>query len=255
MNHDELLSMKKTFFKHPFKSAITALLVVGLAGCQSTPPPPPSDEQVIAFADQIEAAAIKDITIMNRCAELGGAIGAYSSAARESWHFANHRLLQQAEQLLSLQRSFTRSLEGQSFSLEAIARAHKLAAESQQQLNLAGRSPSGQKTVCRRELERIEVSDYSALAPSLELADLQSRTQAVTSSEATVADILTRWPHWPKPGRSYIGIFEQAKSQCAAQSRIITLKNKWPHEQYAVYCDTQPIELFTCEWNNCIPAD
>lgn len=247
--------MNKIAFKASLKSTAAALLAVGLAACQSTELPPPSDEQVIDFAYRIEAAAINDMTIMNRCAELGGAIGAYSSAARESWHFTNHRLLQQAEQLLSLQRSFTRSLEGQSFSLEAIARAHKLAAKSQQRLNLAGRSPSGQKAVCRRELNRIEVSDYTALPHSFESSHLQSRAHAISSPETTVADILTRWPQWPKPGRSYIGLFEQAKSQCAAQSRIITLKNQWPHEQYAVYCDMQPTALFTCQWNNCTPAD
>ncbi|WP_157471669.1 hypothetical protein [Gilvimarinus agarilyticus] len=236
--------MKTTFLP-------AVLLALGLTACQTTEVIPPSDAEVEQLAHDIEAAAVTDMTVINRCSALGGPTGSYASAARETWQFNNENLVIDAERLLNSQRKDQVVIDAMPYSLIAIARVHDLSVSAHERLNLAGRSPNGQKTVCERELSRLETQSY---ATEFDLATLQAlgeKAESAPASETSAADILTRWAHWPKPGRSYISLSESAKTQCPQQSRIITLENNWPTERYAVYCDDTPQDLIQCEWGSC----
>jgi len=249
----------KTFFRVPMQYylswpkalAVPLALMLGLSACQTAEPPPPSMAQINQLALDVEAAAVADMTIMNHCSALGGPSGSYADAARESWQFANQALLADAERLLNDNRIDHVTIDAMPYSLAAIARVHDLSVKADEQLNLGGRSPNGQKNVCERELTRIETETYSSLSDLATRVALGEQAQSLVEQETGVADILTRWARWPKPGRSYISLAESAKAQCTAQSRIITLDNNWPNERYAVYCGTEAVGLYQCEWGTC----
>ncbi|WP_339897983.1 hypothetical protein [uncultured Gilvimarinus sp.] len=230
------------------------LLVLGLTACQTTEVIPPTDAEVKQLAHDIEAAAVADMIVMNRCGALGGPTGAYASAARETWQFNNQNLIIDAERLLNSQRNDQIIIDAMPYSLAAIARVHDLSLSADERLNLAGRSPNGQKTVCERELSQLETQSYAAQFDLATLQALGERAESAPDSETSAADILTRWTHWPKPGRSYISLTESAKAQCPQQSRIITLENNWPTERYAVYCAGTPQNLVQCDWGACEAA-
>jgi hypothetical protein len=239
------------YLSWPKALTVPLAFMLGLSACQTSAPPPPSAAQINQLALDVEAAAVADMTIMNHCSALGGPSGSYADAARESWQFANQELLTDAERLLNDSRVNHVTIDAMPYSLAAIARVHDLSVEAGEQLNLAGRSPNGQKNVCQRELTRIETETYSSLSDLPTRMALSEQAQSLTELETGVADILTRWARWPKPGRSYITLAESAKAQCTTQSRIITLDNNWPNERYAVYCGTEPVGLYECEWGTC----
>jgi|GEM_PF-1682321 len=236
----------------PVKTLVVSLLLTfALSACQSTEPPSPSAAQLQKMAQDIEAAAVNDVVIMNSCSSLGGTIGSYAEAARETWQFSNRQLLADAERLLNDNRHEQVSIDTERYSLMAIDRVHDLSRLAAENLNLAGRSPDGQKSICQRQLSRIETETYSALSDVYTAKALTQQAAELDEFETGVADILTRWPQWPQPGRSYISLAETGKAQCGAQSRIITLDNNWPNERYALYCGTDPVDLYQCEWGTC----
>ncbi|WP_049721693.1 hypothetical protein [Gilvimarinus polysaccharolyticus] len=236
----------------PLKTLLSPLvLALGLSACQTTELPPPTNAAISQFATDIQAAAVTDVTIMNHCSALGGPTGSYAEAVRESWQFSNQELLAAAERWLNSTRADQVTINALPYSLTAIADVHDLSISANESLNLAGRNPNGQKYVCNRELMRIETDTYAELSDPRTSSALSQQAESLAELETGVADILTRWAHWPKPGRSYISLVESVRAQCPTQSRIITLENNWPHERYAQYCDAVPVGLHQCEWGAC----
>ncbi len=52
-------------------------------------------------------------------------------------------------------------------------------------------------------------------------------------------------------GRSFYKLEQQLISQGCSNTRILTLKNEWPKELYAAFCDMTG-EVMSCTWGNCL---
>lgn len=232
--------------------AFALLLSLALGACQTqNEAPPPSESQIHNLALEVQRQAISDLALFKACASLGGPLGDYANTARETWTFSNQRLVEAADRHIQAGNDDWVNWRGESYSLSSLALVKDIQQSKYEQLNLSQRGPSGQKSVCRRELEIAETRIFADLASPPVGQALIVQAKSKTNETVSITRLSDVFNRWPEPGRSFFALNKQADPTCSANSRIMPFVNHWPEEVYAHYCNGQPISLIQCQWGKC----
>ncbi|MCP8898395.1 hypothetical protein [Gilvimarinus xylanilyticus] len=228
------------------------ILSITLGACQNqTETPPPSESQIHNLATEVQRQALSDLALFKACASLGGALGDYANTARETWTFSNQRLVEAADRHMQAGNDDWVSWREETYSLSVLALVKDIQQSQYEQLNLAQRGPSGQKSVCRRELAIAETRIFSDLASPQVAQALVAQAQPKAAASVSIVRLSDSFSRWPEPGRSFFALNKQTGPNCSANSRIMPLVNHWPEEVYAHYCNGRPISLIQCQWGKC----
>ena len=177
-----------------------------------------------------------------------------SPAPYQQWLTNNWPLLSGADAFYSASlRSSTRQYEGIRFSPTAInffnQQRNSAIKRSKQRYGRLNSSACEQtlagvnsKTSFSEDVTNA-LTDYSREHPSPPAIGERLPTLAVDlSAESKI------------PGRSHFEIEQLSRTLECTQPQIITLKNRWPEEAYAVVCSGLQLTV-TCEWGNCKTND
>lgn len=246
------------FFKQKTNSinalvCISSIAVIMLSGCQTKEVQPPSVADIRTYTTPVMDASIRNIITFNTCKTLGQPIGNEASVTEDIWRAANAKVMQTADNFSSQHQEDYVSYNNIYYSLQTIQTVQNLRLQVLAKLKLKQRDPRFQKITCRREFKRIEAENLALLAPSAAVANALAK-QGSNKLQENHASILQTASHnilASDPDRSYFKIDAQLKPSCPKGLSLLTLKNTWPTESYAAYCQQVPIALIQCDWGKC----
>lgn len=234
--------------------ALVAVGAISLTGCQTKEALPPTAEEINTYSIPVMDASIRNIITIKACQALGNPIVSEASDAYNIWYDRNKTLVQASDKFSSQYQTGYANYKNIFYSLEVIKKIQQLRLEVLGKLKLSQRDNRNQKTVCRREFRRIQKEELAMFAPSQTIASalLNQRNTPMHANYASTLETAEHNILASEPGRSYFKLNEQFQNACPNSLSLLTLKNTWPAESYAAYCQEEPLALILCDWGKCI---
>ncbi len=228
-------------------------MLLFFTGCQTKDPVPLSVTKINTYAKPVLELSLNNILMFNTCKTLGSPILEEATSQYNQWLEVNNTIAQAADNFLRLHQTDYVKYNDTYYSLNAIKKVNDIQKTVLKNLNFKQRGPNGQKAICRREFVRANKTPLNSLQPTSAIGNalFSQSTTTLNDNYASVLDTAKDNIIAKKAGRSLYKVNSDMSRLCEKNLTLLTLKNTWPKESYAVYCQKKSLLIVQCNWGSC----